>query len=432
MKLLNHTLLYLSGSLIFILSIWAFVFYLSMMDEVYDSIDDGLENYKILIIQKASTDTTLLQKTYFDESNYAIRPITKAVAINATEVFQDTAMYMEYEDSYEIARMLTTYFSTPDERYYQLKIIASMVEGDDLVADLLHALLWLYVAVIASAFIINNWVLRKIWRPFYQLQHELRHFNLGEHQSFNPPLTRVREFKDINETVADLLKANIATFQQQKQFIENASHELQTPLAISMNKLELLLEQYQGTEEQTQLLANAIQHLERLTRLNKSLLLLSKIENRQFGKEEAVDFNALLRRQVDDFTELLEYKNIRVDIEERGDLLWQFNVDLANILTTNLLKNAIVHNHQGGHIHIVIDDDRFEIANTGSSRPLDAANLFSRFHRTSDNPSSTGLGLAIVKSIVQFHLIQVTYRYENGMHHFTFCRQSADHRIQLI
>src|SRR5690606_16855504 len=259
MKLLNHTLLYLSASLIFILSIWAVVFYFSMMDEVYDSIDDGLENYKMLIIKKASRDSTLLQKNRFDESNYAIRPIPRDIALQATEDFRDTSMYMEYDEDYEVVRMLTTYFSTPDEQYYELKIIASMVEGEDLLGDLLHALVWLYVAVIASAFIINNWVLRKIWRPFYRLQHELRGFKLGVDKAFNPPQTKVTEFQDMNETVAELLKANIAVFQQQKQFIENASHELQTPLAIAINKLELLLEQSTGDDAQQ--LANAIHYL---------------------------------------------------------------------------------------------------------------------------------------------------------------------------
>ena len=141
MKLLNHTLLYLSASLVFILSIWAVVFYFSMMDEVYDSIDDGLENYKMLIIKKATSDSTLLEKSQFDESNYAIRPIHRHLAVRATEAFRDTSMYMEYEEDYEVVRMLTTYFSTPDDQYYELKIITSIVEGEDLLADLLHALL---------------------------------------------------------------------------------------------------------------------------------------------------------------------------------------------------------------------------------------------------------------------------------------------------
>lgn len=418
MKLLNHTLLYLSASLIFILSIWAVVFYFSMMDEVYDSIDDGLENYKMLIIKKATRDSTLLTKDSFDESNYAIRPIDREWALRATEQFTDTSMYMEYEEDYEVVRMLTTYFSTPAEQYYELKIITSMVEGEDLVGDLLHALLWLYVAVIASAFIINNWVLRKIWRPFYQLQHELRGFKLGEDKSFNPPQTKVTEFRDMNDTVAELLKANIAVFQQQKQFIENASHELQTPLAIAINKLELLLEQSQGGD--AELLANAIQYLERMTRLNKSLLLLSKIENRQFSKEEEVDFNERLRQQVDDFDELLQYKGITVEFNEKARFIRLFNADLADVLITNLLKNAIVHNHSGGSIRIIVVENGFEIANTGSKQPLEPGKMFARFYRSTDNASSTGLGLAVAKAIAQLHRAELAYRYEAGVHHFNF------------
>lgn len=418
MKLLNHTLLYLSASLIFILSIWAVVFYFSMMDEVYDSIDDGLENYKMLIIKKATRDSTLLHKHRFDESNYAIRPIPRELALRATEDFRDTSMYMEYEEDYEVVRMLTTYFSTADEQYYELKIITSMVEGEDLVGDLLHALLWLYVAVIASAFIINNRVLRKIWRPFYQLQHELRAFKLGVDKTFNPPQTKVTEFRDMNDTVAELLKANITVFQQQKQFIENASHELQTPLAIAINKLELLLEQSRGDDAQQ--LANAIHYLERMTRLNKSLLLLSKIENRQFVASEQLDFNARLRQQVDDFSELLHYRDIDVEIVEKASLKRAFNADLADVLITNLLKNAIVHNHEGGRIRIVIMDDGFEIANTGSAKPLDTEKMFARFYRASESSTSTGLGLAVAKAIAQLHRANLAYRYDWELHCFTF------------
>src|SRR5690606_9061193 len=325
---------------------------------------------------------------------------------------------MEYEEDYEVVRMLTTYFATPDGQYYELRIITSMVEGDDLVGDLFHALLWLYVAVIASAFIINNWVLRKIWRPFYQLQHELRAFKLGVDKTFNPPHTKVREFQDMNETVAELLKANIAVFQQQKQFIENASHELQTPLAIAINKLELLLEQSAGDDAQQ--LANAIQYLERMTRLNKSLLLLSKIENRQFASGEMLDFNARLRRQADDFSELLHYRDIEVEMVEKAELKGFFNADLADVLITNLLKNAIVHNHDGGRIHILVTNAGIEIANTGPAQPLDTDKMFARFYRSSENSTSTGLGLAVAKAITQLHRAELTYRYEGGLHRFIF------------
>ena len=416
MKLLNHTLLYLSASLVFILSIWAVVFYFTMMDEVYDSIDDGLENYKMLIIKEAMQDSTLLDKSRFDERNYAIRPIPKEMALKATENFTDTSMYMEYEEEDEVVRMLTTYFTTADDRYYELRIITSMVESDDLIGDLAHALLWLYVAVIASAFIINNRVLRKIWQPFYQLQHELRRFRLGQDKAFQPPQTKVKEFRDMNETVATLLSANIAVFQQQKQFIENASHELQTPLAMAINKLELLLEQSRGDDAQQ--LADAIHYLERMTRLNKSLLLLSKIENRQFAASETINFNARLRQHVDDFSELLQYRKIEVEVVEEAQLARLFNTDLADVLLTNLLKNAIVHNREGGRIRITVGADGFQVANTGTPQPLDTDKMFARFYRASATSSSTGLGLAVAKAITELHRARLTYQYNDGWHSF--------------
>src|SRR5690606_26985483 len=154
-----------------------------------------------------------------------------------------------------------------------------------------------------------------------QAEDGIRDFHVTGVQTCALPI--VTEFRDMNETVADLLKANIAVFQQQKQFIENASHELQTPLAIAINKLELLLEQSRG--EEAQQLANAIHYLERMTRLNKSLLLLSKIENRQFAAGEPIDFNARFRQQVDDFSELLHYRNIEVEIIEEASMIWLFN-----------------------------------------------------------------------------------------------------------
>src|SRR5690606_5007089 len=169
-----------------------------------------------------------------------------------------------------------------------------------------------------------------------------------------------------------------------------------------------------------QQLANAIQYLERMTRLNKSLLLLSKIENRQFASGEMLDFNARLRRQADDFSELLHYRDIEVEMVEKAELKGFFNADLADVLITNLLKNAIVHNHDGGRIHILVTNAGIEIANTGPAQPLDTDKMFARFYRSSENSTSTGLGLAVAKAITQLHRAELTYRYEGGLHRFIF------------
>src|SRR6186713_2635223 len=174
MRLLNYTFIYLSCSLLLIIGIWATVFYIDMLDEVHDSIDDGLGNYKMLIIQKAQKDSTVLFKTSFDESNYKVTEIPKEAALNALEQYTDTLMYMQNEEDYEPVRLLTTMFSAPNGKFYELKIVTSTVEEDDLIGSLLYYLFWLYGIIILSILLINHVLLRKIWQPFYQLIGQLK------------------------------------------------------------------------------------------------------------------------------------------------------------------------------------------------------------------------------------------------------------------
>src|SRR5690606_12130134 len=152
MKLLNHSLKYLSVSILFIVSVWSVIFYFNMLDEIYDSIDDGLDNYRMLIIQKADIDSTILQKHSFDESNYAIKKISKAEALKAKDIYVDTSLYMPFEEELEPVRMLTTVFGTKDD-FYQLKVISSMVEEDDLITNLIWSIVWLYLILVISIII---------------------------------------------------------------------------------------------------------------------------------------------------------------------------------------------------------------------------------------------------------------------------------------
>ena len=327
MKLLNYTLLYLSGALLIVIGAWAVIFYINMLDEIYDSIDDGLANSKILIIGKVQEDSTLIHKTEFRESNYAFHEIPASYALSFRDVYSDSTFYMQHEADYEPVRILKTVFRATNGRYYQLQIASSMVEEDDLIEDLFYAILWLYVILMASVLLINNVLLRRIWKPFYEILNNLKNFRLGSHEEFSTSKTRVREFNILNETASSLLQRSILTFNSQKQFIENASHELQTPLAISLNKLELLSEKSSLTEEHLEELSAVIQSLQNLTRLNKTLLLLSKIDNRQFPEEKPVNFNELTRRLISSFTDLSEFKEVAVSVAEE-----------ANTVHTSLLR----------------------------------------------------------------------------------------------
>jgi signal transduction histidine kinase len=414
MNLLNYTLRYLAFALFGIISVWAVIFYINMLDEVYDSLDDGLDNFKLLIIEKAHKDPGILTRNEFAEGNYEIREISKAAALHIKDVHKDTLMYMPYEKDMEPVRLLTTAFRV-DNRYYELKIISSMVEEDDLIEDLFYALIWLYVSLLVSILIVNNFLLKKVWKPFYMLLDQLKTFRLGKGRAIEPAETNVREFKVLNDSVVSLVNHTLETYNNQKQFIENASHELQTPVAISINRLELLAEKNELNEASLETIGQVIQTLERLTRLNKSLLLLSKIENRQFEDAESVSINKIIQGLKEEFSYFAAYKEIVISVHEKGQLSALMQKDLALILVSNLIKNGIVHNHSSGSLDIEIGSDYFKISNTGNNTALDTDKIFRRFQKNSEDKNNTGLGLAIVKAIADLYGLSLTYSFD-GRH----------------
>ncbi|MBC3538541.1 sensor histidine kinase [Rufibacter sediminis] len=413
MKLLNYATSYFAALLLVVISGWAALFYINMLDEIYDSIDDGLENQKLLVIQKAAQDSTVLAQAEFEEGYYKIHEVSLAWARGKKDLYQDTLMYMQNEKDFEPVRLLTTVFRH-NGRYYEMRLITSMVEEDDLIEDLLYSLLWLYLGLIASILVLNNLLLKRIWKPFYHILRRLQHFKLEEAKTVPVQKTNIAEFQLLNQTVEKLLQQNVAAYQNQKALIENASHELQTPLAISLNKLELLAESQPLQEEQLMQIGAVMENLERLTRLNKSLLLLSKIENRQFTQAEAVSLPNLVQKTLADFEDQLKYKAVSVEVEATEEVSLQMNPDLAAMLVMNLLKNALVHNVKGGFLRIRLSREALVVENAGKEEPLEETKVFARFYKDASSQASTGLGLSIVKAICDLYGFQVTYRYQQG------------------
>ena len=416
MKLLNYTTTFFAVILFIIIPIWAALFYYNMLDEIYDSMDDGLDNQKLLVLQKARIDSSVFLRTSFDVGDYAIQEIPVALAGIKRDVYKDTLMYMKNEDEFEPVRMLQTVFKQ-NNRYYELKVITSMVEEDDLIQQLFYALLWLYVGLLATILVLNNVLLRRVWQPFYTLLSRIKSFRLETPQPIEDIPTRIDEFKLLNESVKKLIDGNVKAYTTQKQFIENAAHELQTPLAICLNKLEMFTDKYSLTDEQLHQLAEVINHIERATRLNQSLLLLSKIENKQFEATEQVNISELTKSIVNDFSELAEFKEVEIHVNEKAKCQVQMHPELARILVTNLIKNAVVHNRKDGLVQVIIDSKRLEIQNTGSPTPLDPKNIYKRFYKERASHTSTGLGLSIAKAIADLYDLQLSYHY-NKAHHF--------------
>lgn len=422
MKLLNHTTSYFAAVLLVLLGIWAVIFYFEMLDEIYDSLDDGLDNQKMLVINRAKNNPNFVQRLEFKDGSYTIKAIDEPGALQFRDAYRDTLMYMENEDEYEPVRLLETVFKK-DNEYYKLKIITSMVEEDDLIEDLLFSLILLYIGLILSIVLLNNLILKKIWTPFYALLQQLKEFRLDKDQKIETVPSNIEEFNLLNVRVEQMLGKSVSSYNSQKQFIENAAHELQTPLAISINKLELLVENEDLNNEQIALVASVLNTLEGLTRINKSLLLLSKIENLQYPDEEEITFNKLIIEVKEDFEDLSRHRSINIKIEHISDLKYIMNKGLARILLSNLLKNAIVHGQKKSDIKITLSAQSFRISNTSVKTALDPDTIFSRFQKNSASKESTGIGLAIAQTIANKYGLQLIYTYTGNQNfHINFPR----------
>lgn len=418
MKLRNYTLRYLIIALLGVIAVWAALFYAVILDEVYDNIDDGLKNSKILIIRESFANEKVLEINEFGINQFKITPLSKGKLYDFSDTFISTFEFMEYDDDNEPVRLLETVFNDAKGNPHKLTIRASMVEEDELLEDLLTALVALYIMLVISIAIINQIILRKAWKSFYEMLNGLKNFRLGTGNSFTAPHSPISEFKTLGDELEDLLKRNEEIYASQKHFIENASHELQTPLAVSLNKLELFADNNNLPEDQMMELGKISDTLNRLVRLNKSLLMLSKIENRQYADEENVNFNDLITQLTEDYQDLAEYKNITINVDFQSQLHFSMNKGLALTLVSNLLKNAIVHNHTGGSVNLIVTENTITASNTGSSRALDGDAIFRRFYRDTNNEQSTGLGLSIVNSIIANYRIKAAYSF-NGLHTFT-------------
>lgn len=416
MKLYNQTIRYVGVSIAIIVCIWSAILYFAILDEIYDSIDDGLDNYKILIIKKASEDTSILRKDQFEESNYALRSIDMTTALSMSDQYKDTLMYMHFEDDMEPVRMLTTAFEQ-DEIYYELKILSSMVEEDDLMLNLMWFVISLFLIMILSFILINNYWMRRLWQPFYKILKNLKNFKLDKDQALPFVPSNIDEFKSLQSTSENLITSLVASYQHQKRFTENASHELQTPLAIAIGKIELLLENKNIESSVAAEWTSVLESLQRMSRLNQTLLTLVKIDNKQFFDNRDLNLNELIRARMEELGDFADFKNIKIIFDEKAVLHFHMDPSLAVMLLQNLIKNAIHHSPHDTVINIVVDNAVVSIENEASIGPLDASQIFVRFYKDNTNTKNTGLGLSIVQSIVMLYGLQIKYQY-NGRHRF--------------
>jgi len=278
--------------------------------------------------------------------------------------------------------------------------------------------LFFFLLIVTGLFILNRRLSKTIWKPFRNTLDKLKNFNLNTQTQIEFDKTDTAEFEELNQSLRKLITHNVSVYKTQKEFTENASHELQTPLAILKNKLDLLLQDVNLTERQYDIAEEMNRALTRSSRINKNLLLLAKIDNSQFDNSESIDFDELLHQSMDVFNEHFEQKNISVTENISSDIKIKGNSGLTEVLINNLILNAIRHTSREGTISVRLTNSVFEVANSGADK-LNTDLLFKRFSKLSADNSGSGLGLAIISEICKFHHWTISYKFENNLHIFS-------------
>ena len=421
MKLVCRILLHLAWALSLLLAAWAVLFYVTMIDEINDEMDDALEARAEVILTRVLAGRELPAPASEGNNAYFLNEVSaEYAAAQPRERYSDEEIFIPERDDEEPARVLRKVFHDRDGRWYELTVMTPTIEKEDLREAILGWIVSLYLFLLGMILLVTVVVLYRTMRPLYALLRWLDGYTVGAQ---NPPLvveTSVTEFRRLNDAARRYAERAEETFERQKQFIGNASHEMQTPLAVCRNRLEMLVDDAPTlTEEQLGEIAKVQRTLDYLVRLNRSLLLLSKIDNGQFSETEAVDMNALVRRTAEDMEEIYAYRNMRFTLADEGPLTVRMNPSLAGSVVANLVKNAFVHGDAGGEIVVTVAPRRLTVANSGAGGPLDAGHIFDRFYQGAKKEGSTGLGLAVVDAVCRLYGLKIAYSHADGRHCFT-------------
>lgn len=415
MKLLTRTVTnYILFSTLLVI-ICTPLFYFSIQTLFTKELDESLRAHKADFYESMShlKNENDIEFYHLMNKEYSLMPAKN-------KILRDTLFTQEAFDRLagEVAphRVLITGI-TLNGKDYQLRISESLVNSKSLIKAIMLIQVLMLIVMLTGFVLINRKLAKVIWGPFYTILDQLKKYQIDKDNTLQLPQSSTAEFRDLSEAITLLVSKNQEAYLSQKEFTENASHELQTPLAIFRSKLELLSQSNELTQEQADLIGTLADATDRISRLNKNLLLLSKIENRQFLDQEEVDLSNVITKSLNIFSKQTESKNIQVQRNTLEPMLIKANPILVEVLIGNLISNALRHVNQEGRVDISVNQSSISISNTGV--PLQfPEKIFQRFHRESKSMGS-GLGLAIVRKICDVANYTIQYKYDRGMHQFT-------------
>ncbi|RSK24988.1 sensor histidine kinase [Hymenobacter metallilatus] len=394
-----------------------FLFYYVLRQLYFTDVDDALvlrreEVMKKLPLVPAPADLALWMQL---DRDLEIRPL--GAEAPAPERIIGELRYDSLAHELEPYRTLIT--TVPYQgRPYRLVLRSSLVEDEDLLAAIGLAQAGLLVVLLGGLVLVQQRVARRLWRPFYDTLAQLRRFRLDQRTPVALAASSVQEFGELNEALTELLSKHRRIFLSQKEFTENAAHEMQTPLAVQHTKLELLAQSPDLTEAQARHLDALVAVTQRLARLNRSLLLLARLENQQFATDDTVTLRPVVESIAAQLAEQAEAAGLTIELALTAPAPVRANQTLMEILVSNLLSNAIRHNVAGGTIRVQLTATELVVENTGRPVALPVGQEFARFRKDAlSAPGGVGLGLAIEQQVCDSCGLELAYTFEAPNRH---------------
>ncbi len=417
MKLLTKTTLYYVTVSLFIFFIGGISIYKLIKSLEEDKVKKELNDHKLRLLHSLDT-----KKLSVDEIQIASGGLVNFQkmdsSVGQSNYFIDTLIVDELTNNILPFKCLN-FYSNIDGKYYKVSICKPVTELNYLVEQIALIVTIITIFFLLVVYFLYRYFFAKIWSDFFDTIHKIQNFNPSSPEPVNFPNSMIIEFNELNRVLGKMIDRINADFQGLREFSSNLSHEIQTPLAVIKSKTNLIM-QYENISENIMLLASNInRETNKISRFIKALALFSKLDYQQFPNSQTIAVQSIISLILENFDDFIASKNLTVNVTNTESVDLEMNRELANILFTNLVKNAVRHNVQNGKIDISISRQKFVIANTGDELNFDANLLFERFVKNRANSESLGIGLSIVKKICDYYNFKIHYQNSGKMHFIT-------------
>lgn len=419
MKLVSKIARSLIVPLVATLGIWGWLSYRTMSKRIHADTDMILKDYSDDIIARMLSGKELPERFNGAYNTYYIHKVTPEYAgSNPAVIYSDDEAFLRSQEDFASSRVRKQIFVDKEGQYYEIAVSLPTFEQDTLIE---HVLWWttiLFVALLLTLWILGVLVIDYNLRPFKAIMKWIDDYVPGKVPGPVPSDTDVHEFRRLADSVCEAVDRFEHEYEERKIFIGNASHELQTPLAVCCNRLEMLLDRQDLDEEMASELVKLHRSLQHIVRLNKTMLLLAKIENDRFPEKVSINLADMLADSVSLHDEIYSHKDIVAHVDRNGDFTCMINEQMASVLVGNLVKNAYVHSPQGSVLKVEVSETGFMISNPGEAS-LDRERIFRRFYQPGGRKEgSTGLGLALAYSVCERNGLALSYDFSENRHIF--------------